>query len=544
MNKKKLLWRLTAITLSTFMAMQMIAPFTNILAIENEKIKSLVSYGEYYNQDIVSRNETSEIITVNEDENVIVKEPVVQETTFNYSESQEVVSKRTENSKTYQVGEDQYVTELYMTPVHKKEGKEFKEIDNTLETKNSLFRSTPVYENKDGLYDVSIANGVITITTESGKTITLTPSGNLGNYAIKDNVILYSSVEDNIDVEYRIESTIIRQNIYINGAIEKANYTFDAYAPELEMKEEKDGSLSFYDGKELVYQLVAPYLSDKDGKRNEECEYTYSKNEDTSYQVSLSFNKDWTNATDRVYPVKARAAVAVADSGINNIIDLKTSYIRELSPTIQSKYEDLFVGYDNQFYGGPGSLIGIARAFIHFPMPNIGADQRIEQANLILYKEQGMAGEWNEVAVYNTPYVDPYTVTWYTQPSNKQLISTQNVGNPIGDKSFDITKHVQELNEGQNKTLILQSTNESPAYFCNVFNSESSGALPRIQIWHRDNYDVDPNLDINQFDNTMRVYAKHEESFEAISMDGIAKPDSKIKFDLYEKVNETDFEFV
>lgn len=92
--------------------------------------------------------------------------------------------------------------------------------------------------------------------------------------------------------------------------------------------------------------------------------------------------------------------------------------------------------------------------------------------------------------------------------------------------------------------MILQVTDESPNWKCNVFNSESTGNLPKVEIYHCDDFDVDPNLDINEFDNELRVYSKDGQYFEAISMDGIAKPNSDIDFDLYAKTNETDFELV
>ena len=60
--------------------------------------------------------------------------------------------------------------------------------------------------------------------------------------------------------------------------------------------------------------------------------------------------------------------------------------------------------------------------------------------------------------------------------------------------------------------------------------------LPKVEIYHCDDFDVDPNLDINEFDNELRVYSKDGQYFEAISMDGIAKPNSDIDFDLYAKI--------
>ena len=155
-------------------------------------------------------------------------------------------------------------------------------------------------------------------------------------------------------------------------------------------------------------------------------------------------------------------------------------------------------------------------------MPNIGENQRIENAVLKLYKEQDLAeaNELNDINVYNSDYINPSRVNWNNQPASNQktLISHKKFSKPKGWKEFDITKHVQDLKDGKKKTLILQVTDESSKWKCNVFNSESTGNLPKVEIYHCDDFDIDPNLDINQFDNELRVYAKDGQYFEAISM--------------------------
>ena len=437
------------------------------------------------------------------------------------------------------------MTDFYFEQIHKKEDGKYVEIDNDIEKKTSLFRSTPSYENKDGLYDINIQKGVLEITDPKDNVLTVMPSGSLTNYAIKENVILYSEVEKNLDLEYRINSNTVSQNIYINGELDKDTYSFEVYKDDYNVSKNDAGSIVFKKDKKEVFVLNAPYLVDKDGNRNQEVGYDYKELDNGNIKVTLSLTTSWLSEEDIVYPVVARSNVAVENV---DVIDLESSYIRSGRPNIQSQYSDLFVGYDDNFYGGKNSNIKIARTFIYFAMPNIGENQRVENAVLKLYKEQDLdrANELNDINIYNSSYVDPGKVTWNTQPADnqKQFISNTKFSKPKGFKEFDITKHVQELKDGQKKTLILQVTDESPNWKCNVFNSESTGNLPKVEIYHCDDFDVDPNLDINEFDNELRVYSKDGQYFEAISMDGIAKPNSDIDFDLYAKTNETDFELV
>ena len=519
--------------------------FGDVYAKELEKINDQSPYGELYNTDINNVNNEDAVIMKTENPEVITKEPVIEEEDDSHKNDKEIESLRTENTKTYELSDGEYVTDFYFMPIHKKEDGKFVEINNDLEKKTSFLRSTPSYENKDGLYDFSVNNGVIEIKDEDGNALTILPKGSLGNYAIKENVILYSEIEKNMDLEYRINANTVTQNIYINGELDKYDYSFEVYKDGYDIKKDEAGSIQFVkDGKE-VYTLMAPYLTDKDGNRNQEVSYDYKNLDNGNIEVTLHIGDEWLKEENRVFPVTARANVEV---GNVEVIDLNSSYIRSGMPDIQSQYSDLFVGYDDDFYGGKGSNIKIARTFIYFGMPNIGENQRIDSAVLKLYKEQDLdyANELNDINVYNADYVNPSTVTWNNQPSasSKQLVSHVEFSKPKGWKEFDITKHVQELQEGKKKTLILQVTDESSKYNCNVFNSESTGNLPKVEIYHRDDFDIDPNLDINQFDNELRVYAKNGQYFEAISMDGIAKPNSDIQFDLYAKVNDTDFEFV
>lgn len=481
------------------MAIGQLELFGKVYAEELEKIKEQDPYGEYYDENINNVHKTSAQIIEKGNPDVITKEPLVDEEDTSRQNDQEIVKLRTENTKTYKLSSGEYVTDFYFEQIHKKEDGKYVEIDNDIEKKTSLFRSTSSYENKDGLYDINIQKGVLEITDPKDNVLTVMPSGSLTNYAIKENVILYSEVEKNLDLEYRINSNTVSQNIYINGELDKDTYSFEVYKDDYNVSKNDAGSIVFKKDKKEVFVLNAPYLVDKDGNRNQEVGYDYKELDNGNIKVTLSLTTSWLSEEDRVYPVVARSNVAVENV---DVIDLESSYIRSGRPNIQSQYSDLFVGYDDNFYGGKNSNIKIARTFIYFAMPNIGENQRVENAVLKLYKEQDLdrANELNDINIYNSSYVDPGKVTWNTQPADnqKQFISNTKFSKPKGFKEFDITKHVQELKDGQKKTLILQVTDESPNWKCNVFNSESTGNLPKVEIYHCDDFDVDPNLDINR----------------------------------------------
>ncbi|WP_278626828.1 DUF6531 domain-containing protein [Thomasclavelia cocleata] len=535
--------KILLIAVVSAMMIAQIELFGSVYAQELEKISDKNPYGALYNTDVNNVKNDDAVIMESGDPDVITKEPVVDTKDTSRVNDQELENLRTENTKTYKLGNGEYVTEFYFDQVHKKEKGKYVEIDNSIEKKTSLFRSAPSYVNKDGLYDFSMRSGILDIEDSEGNTLTIIPSGKLENYAVKENVILYSEIIKNLDLEYRVNSSSIQQNVYINGELETNNYSFEIEKGKYSVEKNDAGDIIFSIDQKDIYTLNAPYLIDKDGSRNQEISYDYKETDSNTIVVTMIFPESWLNDKTRVYPVMAKANVEV---GNVDIVDLNSSYIRSGRPDIQSQYSDLFVGYDDNFYGGQGSNIKIARTFIYFDMPNIGENQRIENAVLKLYKEQDLdyANELNDINVYNSNYVNPSTVTWNNQPTSKQLISNNKFSKPKGFKDFDITKHVQELQKGQKKTLILQVTDESSKWNANVFNSESTGNLPKVEIYHCDDFDVDPNLDINQFDNELRVYAKDGQYFEAISMDGIAKPNSDINFNLYAKVNNTDFEKV
>lgn len=285
------------------MAIGQLELFGKVYAEELEKIKGQNPYGEYYDKNINNVHKTSTQIIEKGNPDVITKEPLVDEEDTSRQNDQEIVKLRTENTKTYKLSSGEYVTDFYFNQIHKKEDGQFVEINNNIQKKTSLFRSTPSYENKDGLYDINIQKGVLEITDPKSNMLTVMPSGSLTNYAIKENVVLYSEVEKNLDFEYRINSNTVSQNIYINGELDKDSYSFEIYKDDYEVSKNAAGSIVFKKDKKEVFVLNAPYLVDKDGNRNQEVGYDYKELDNGNIKMTLSLATSWLSEEDRVYPV-------------------------------------------------------------------------------------------------------------------------------------------------------------------------------------------------------------------------------------------------
>ena len=216
------------------------------------------------------QKEKATTLIENGNKEVITKEPVVVSEDNSRKNDKEITSLKQKNSKTYQLRDGEYVTDFYFDQIHKKEKRKYVEIDNTIEKESSLFRSSPSYENKDGLYDFSVQNGVVRLKDSDKNEISLMPSGQLKKFALLRECHFYILKFLKILIWNRVNSNTISQYIYINGKLESDSYTFEVDKQGYQMQKNANGSIVFLKDNKTVYQINAPYLIDKDGNRNQE----------------------------------------------------------------------------------------------------------------------------------------------------------------------------------------------------------------------------------------------------------------------------------
>ncbi|MGX8851070.1 DUF6531 domain-containing protein [Amedibacillus sp. YH-ame10] len=524
-------WRkLAASFFTAIMIFQAMSGAMDVAAYEIGKVKLADTKGKFYGRNINDTNLSKNKGVSSDEKEILKKEPALNIANEKYDSSYEEKEKRTESSKTYKLPDGTYVQETFFEPVHKKEGKQFVDIDNTLENVAKT-RSNPIYENKDGLYTFSIHDTKASIKNASEKELQITnDSANLSTYTTKENVILYSEAYNNIDMEYRLHGNSVSTNFYVNGFTTTEEIMFKINKGDLNVKDEVD-ALTFSNNKdEVVFSYTKPIMYDANNVAKAPG-FSY-KEQDEEIIVSLSLETEWTNAIDRVYPITM--STRTADESIK--LSVESSYNRSLYPTTTSQYYDLFVGYENGMISGLGYPIGVTRTYIHIAPISIGNNKKIVEATLNLTKKLSYSNQWNTIEIGKTTgYVDPSSINWNNKPSVSP-VSTTDIGSSEGIKSLDVTSYITDIYKGVNNTIELKATNESASYLPNVFLGESSATdRPSITIKYRDDFDVDPNLPIDIFDTEMRIFSILNKGFEAFSFDGVAKPDSQMLFELVEK---------
>lgn len=199
-----------------------------------------------------------------------------------------------------------------------------------------------IYEPKDSSIDVSFPANVteergIEITNKE-HTLELFPQeGTYGNATTKDHALLYNNVQENIDVQYSVDTTGVKEDIILREKTEQNefHYVFDAERYDVECK---DNQIFIREkGKNtILFVLSAPLMSDSDGSQSQKIEMTAEKqSDDHTYVITVRADKDWLQAEERVYPVKIDPTVTIPTE---SLIEVTTS-------TVHGTYHGAGYGY-------------------------------------------------------------------------------------------------------------------------------------------------------------------------------------------------------
>ena len=107
------------------MSYQAISPCLDTAANELHKVHLADTLGKYYGQDIQPDLPLNKEPQESETKDKVKKEAQVYSSSSAYDEKQEIIEQRNENSKTYQLDDGTYISEVYFEPIHKKEGNAF-----------------------------------------------------------------------------------------------------------------------------------------------------------------------------------------------------------------------------------------------------------------------------------------------------------------------------------------------------------------------------------------------------------------------------------
>ena len=328
--------------------------------------------------------------------------------------SKELTEKRTEHSKQFLLENGTVMQQRFTVPVHYKDGKSFKEIDNALDLKTTATGEN-YYENRANSFNVKLFENIgknatfyiengdygmeFTINSKNGEevlsskaavekpvetaqTATVAKLGTTDavNYAsvkTKDPIqpntglsqLTYEKVFNNVDFEYSVDSLGVKENIVVHSPMQSYDFCFTVKARGLNLILQSSGEITAYNGDgEAVFVIPAPNMSDEAGNYSEAVSYELTEKADGEYTLSIIPDKEWLNDDSRVFPVKIDPAVATVErktaNGLtlyaNNAAAAEYNQSRIKFGKISSKYCDGFMAFpneNNQFYYAGHQLV-------------------------------------------------------------------------------------------------------------------------------------------------------------------------------------------
>lgn len=292
----------------------------------------------------------------------------------------ELLDKRKPREKHFLQNDGTIKAIIYDKDIHCLKNGKYEEIDNSLIEENGY------YTNKNNLYKVffkenddddalvkyEYLNHHISLKFANGKTnlnkIERENKNSIGK-------IKYVDFADNIDLEYKILSTKLKESIIIKNKINIPNVISFNIDTDLNLILNSDSTISALENDKIIFTIDAPYMMDSKGEINTNIHYKLYGNSN-NYILDLILDTVWLNDDNTIYPVIIDPTITGEQSD-SNVVD---TYIYNGDSSATNGVKDILkVGVENV----DGSDI-INRALLRFTLPEIGTGSQIVNATLNL----------------------------------------------------------------------------------------------------------------------------------------------------------------
>ncbi|MDA8233708.1 MAG: DNRLRE domain-containing protein [Clostridia bacterium] len=373
----------------------------------------------------------------------------------------EVISKRTLNSKTFELGEDKYLTEISLNPIHYQEKGKLIDIDNTLVPARVAGYA---YENKANSFKV-----FFTPKTGDKKFVRTQQGKHQLEWQILDvqavqgtviqNAIIYPEIKDKVDLRYTVADNQVKEDIILKDQGAPSDFKFNLLAGNLQVNPKNDGTIDLVEpgAQTPVWSFAKPYMYDAAGARSEAVTMNVEKQKG-GHILTLSVDKKWLADPARKWPVIVDPILQPGP------VDGRDTYISSLSPN--SNYRSthtLQVGY--------GSQRGETRSFFVFKnlFAQVPKGVKITSASFSVFPEQDIQGD-TTIDLY------PVLVNWSWENSTltwNWWAKNGRIGSLIASKtgsngswwSYDVKDLVQKWVDGsiRNNGMMLAPRNKNQA---------------------------------------------------------------------------------
>lgn len=311
----------------------------------------------------------------------------------------ELIDRRRKREKHFLQENGEIVAKIYDQDVHFFKNGKFEEIDNTLIENKKYFSNNSndfkVKFNKSfelNMIEVQKEKYYLNIKLEN------VHINQIKNEIKLSNTIKYLEIFNNIDLEYSVISNKVKESIILNdrnsiSLLDKIVFSIDT---NLELRQNKDKSISALDGKNIVFTFDNPCMIDKNNNINNNVCYNIEL-KNNKYFLSLNVDKEWLNEKNIIYPVYIDPTIT--NYGQDN--DVYDTYIYPNDTNVnRNGYDYLKVGVErinNQDI--------VNRALIKFELPTLGTGSQVIRADLSL------RGYPDFTHTFDTDFINIYRVT-------------------------------------------------------------------------------------------------------------------------------------
>lgn len=360
---------------------------------------------------------------------------------------EEDVSKRTANEKHFRKLDGTYEVALYDNEVHYYENGTWHDIDNSfidngnkLENKQNAFKTffpKNLSDNKSiqiKTKDYSIDWRVIDIDKTSAEYVTNNQKQNVKNELNSiDQSVFYSNIRPNVDLEYILQGSDVKEYIILNDFIDNFSISFEYSLKNLKLVKLSDGIFFVDLNGEKVFEFEDLFMFDSNNEVSSDVEIEIIETKKDTYLVTVLPNLDWLSSA--AYPVKIDPSLSSSQSPFS-ILD---TYISEQNP---------YTNYNSSIYMKLSNTSASAKfkGLISFTIPAVAMTQVITYAHLSFTPYQVTNNA--QLNIYkNTSYFTNSTVTWngwHSAQNYDTSVVDYHIINLVNPFVFDITESVKE----------------------------------------------------------------------------------------------------
>ncbi|WP_020059920.1 DNRLRE domain-containing protein [Bacillus sp. 123MFChir2] len=371
----------------------------------------------------------------------------------------EVVEERTEHEKVFDNKNGTYTKKVYTEPIHTKKDGKLEEIQpelvekspQTIATKTTKLKPTfqKKLEKKEyAAFEVDGHKVTYKLTGAKGEKEGLQPSQVAATY--EKNEIWYKNIFPKIDLRTITFNDKVKEDIVLNEYTGHHIFTFQLQTT-LTPKLEEDGSILMVDDKQkIVFTLPKPFMTDSnihpesnEAPISEDVKYTLEKQENNTYNVTVTADPKWLQAPERKYPVYIDPSITMGSfqEAYVSSAHPKNNYSRwvlwdegQKAHTLKVGYFDNRTGY-NFAYMKP-ELSSLNGAIVHDAQFYAYASWHYYGNNPNEVWLDEVKGDWDYI-----------TMNWETKPWSEEIAVT-NVGRHQWAQ-FNVTNTVKAWVSGE-----------------------------------------------------------------------------------------------